>query len=214
MSDLRRTLHTLYSDEPRGSRPARRGDWKWLVIAALAATLPLKAFVLVHYYNSFLELGYAVREAEAQIDALLQRRRNMVMTLDATVRAYAKHETAIFEHASNTRRETFAPRPSEQAPPKPGGPFDLDGALAQITAVAERYPDLKLSENFRQFMEALITSEREIAERRMTYNTCVNALSTATGTFPGSVFAWLYDVDCPDFFQPEPVARVPPQVKY
>jgi LemA protein len=72
------------------------------------------------------------------------------------------------------------------------GDMTMDGKLARLLAVAERYPDLKLSENFRNFMDALIETEKDLCDERMLYSETVNTYTTKLRTFPGNVFAKTY----------------------
>ncbi|HUU14384.1 MAG TPA: LemA family protein [Terriglobia bacterium] len=90
---------------------------------------------------------------------------------------------------------------------------DLDALLSRVFAVAERYPDLRLSENFQRFMDALVDAENNIAEQRMIYNQRANIMSTAVGKFPGFVFAKIYGFEAPLFFEPEDEARKPPKLE-
>ncbi len=72
------------------------------------------------------------------------------------------------------------------------GDIPLEKTPAGLMAVAESYPDLKLSDNFRRFMEALVDTEKEISDRRMTYSDVVNAYTTRLKTFPGKLFGVVY----------------------
>jgi LemA protein len=90
---------------------------------------------------------------------------------------------------------------------------DLDSLLSRIFAIAERYPDLRLSENFQRFMDALVDAEDKIAEQRMVYNERANIMSTAVDKFPGFIFAKVYGFEPPPFFEPEDEARWPPNVE-
>ena len=91
---------------------------------------------------------------------------------------------------------------------------DLDTLLSKIFAIAERYPDLQLTENFQRYMDALVDAESKIAEQRMIYNSIANKMSTALGKFPGFIFAKIYRFEAPQFFESEPAARTPPKVAY
>lgn len=82
-----------------------------------------------------------------------------------------------------------------------GGKMSMDNKLARLMAVAENYPDLKLSENFRRFMDALIETEKEISNKRMEYSEIVNNYTTQLRTFPGMTFAVIYG------FKPVPYFR-------
>ena len=64
--------------------------------------------------------------------------------------------------------------------------------LSQLMAVAEQYPELKLSDNFIKYMDAILEFENKIAELRMEYNISVNLYSTKRSQFPGNVFASVF----------------------
>ncbi|MBF0202529.1 MAG: LemA family protein [Desulfamplus sp.] len=64
--------------------------------------------------------------------------------------------------------------------------------LGELMAVAEQYPDLKLSANFNSLMTALIDVEKDLATERLKYNDQVNIYTTTTAMFPGNLFAYLF----------------------
>jgi LemA protein len=90
-----------------------------------------------------------------------------------------------------------------------GGAADLtmEGKLAQLLAVAERYPDLKLSENFRNFMDALIETEKDLCDERMVYSDTVNGYTTKLRTFPGNLFAKVYGFDAVPYYEADREAQ-------
>jgi LemA protein len=193
----------------------------------------VKVGLLFFYYNTFVSLQYDVEEAQAQIDTQLQRRKNVILNLSVMVMEYAEHEKEIFKHATEMRRQMAAlkkaPAPVREAEAEgrapeasrsgqQHGPDDaaggLEALLSKIFAVAERYPDLRLSESFQRYMDALVDAETKIAEQRMIYNRRANDMSTAVAKFPGFIFARIYGFEPPEFFIPEAEARKPPIVEY
>lgn len=227
-SQLRRILGVFYPGRFSARKPRRNSaafSWKRFVFILAAVFVLLKVWLLLFYYNDFISRQYDVEEAAAQVDTQLQRRKNVILNLSVMVMDYAKHEKEIFKHAADTRKEMvqqrLAAKPSEaptldrgegqQAPRAAGG---LEALLSKIFAVAERYPSLRLSENFQRYMDALVDAETKIARERMIYNKRANDMSTALGKFPGFIFASLYGFETPQFFEPEEEARRPPRVEY
>lgn len=96
----------------------------------------------------------------------------------------------------------------------PAAASDLETLLSKVFAIAERYPELRLSENFLSFMDALVDAENKIADQRMIYNKLANEMSTAVGKFPGFIFAKIYGFEPPAFFEPDPGALTLPKVEY
>ncbi len=239
---LRRILRILYPDRFSTRRQKGTGTsffTRRLVFRLFLVVLLLKGVFLLFYYNTFLSLQYDVEESQAQVDTQLQRRKNIILNLSLMVRDYAKHEKEIFTHTTDTRKEMLAPGSglSPKEPPPPNGSRekialeapegmevllskaemtadDLDALLSKVFAIAERYPALRLSENFQRFMDALVDAEDKIAEQRMIYNERANIMSTEVGKFPGFVFAKIYGFEAPPFFEPEEDARIPPTVEY
>lgn len=225
---LRRILRVFYPGRVAAKGSKKNGtafSWRRFGFTLGLASVLVKLALFFLYYNSFVSMQYDVEEAAAQVDTQLQRRRNIILNLSVMVMDYAKHEKEIFGHAADTRKDMVRPRsvspPGEGTSPKqegktqaPGATGDLEALLSKIFAIAERYPDLRLSENFQRYMDALVDAETKIAKQRMTYNERANDMSTAVGKFPGFVFAKIYGFESPSFFEPEDEAREPPKVAY
>ena len=226
---LRRIIGVLYPPRrpPKTPKKRRRGSgsfsWGRFLLVLAVALILIKLTLFFFYYNTFLSMQYDVDEAVAQVDAQLQRRKDIILNLNIMVTDYSEHENALFRYAADKRKEMVEPPgvPPRETPPResgaegrpPGTTAGLDGLLSRIFAVAERYPDLRLSENFQRYMEALVEVENEIAVRRMAYNERANIMSTAVGKFPGFVFAKLYGFTPPLFYKPDEEARMTPRVE-
>ena len=65
----------------------------------------------------------------------------------------------------------------------------LTGALRQLFAVSESYPELKANANFQQLQNQLEETENKIVYARQSFNDCVLMFNNAIQTFPGSLFA-------------------------
>jgi len=180
---------------------------KRLVYAVIIALLALVAWAHIYYYNKFYTLGAEVHAARSQINVQLQRRKDVVASLNTVVVAYARHEKEIFEHAIDTRNEMVHPAPGDSVKeaqnsgprlPIPGS--ILDPALSKILAVAEGFPGLRLSENFQRLMDALVEVETQIAEKRMLLNARCNDMSTALNLFPAFLFNKTLRFEVPTFY--------------
>jgi LemA protein len=240
---LRRILRVFYPNRVAAKKSKKNGaafSWRRFGFTLALASVLIKLTLFFLYYNSFVSMQYDVEEAAAQVDTQLQRRRNIILNLSVMVMNYAKHEKEIFGHAADTRKDMVQPSGSRSSKPlrsqvaeqpKTGGPSkaavatggkkqvpgtagDLEALLSKIFAIAERYPDLRLSENFQRYMDALVDAETKIAKERMIYNERANDMSTAVGKFPGFLFAKIYGFESPSFFEPEAEAREPPKVAY
>ena len=76
----------------------------------------------------------------------------------------------------------------------------LQGALRQLFALAEAYPDLKANENFRQLQAELGDIENKIAAARRFFNNAAAEYNTARETFPAVLMAGTLGFGPQDFF--------------
>lgn len=149
-------------------------------------------------YNSLITKRNRVKEAYSQIDVQLKRRSSLIPNLVETVKGYAKHEKEVFESVTKARSALLgASGPKEQAKANDA----LSGALKSLFAVAEAYPDLKASDNFKELQEELSDTETKVAASRQFYNNNVLDYNNAIQMFPGSIFAGIFHFTPEEFFQ-------------
>ena len=162
--------------------------------------------------NSMVGSRNRVDEAWSGIDVQLKRRHDLVPNLVETVKGYATHEQAVFTKTTEARAEAMKAgtvAATQQAEAK------LSGALADLRAVAENYPDLRATENFQQLQRNLNEIEDEIQAARRIYNSNVQAYNTKIQIFPNSVIANSGGFTAREFFEIDDGAeREPVQVKF
>lgn len=162
-------------------------------------------------YNSLVVARNRVQEAYSQIDVQLKRRASLIPNLVETVKGYAKHEKSVFENVTKARAAMLsASGPKEQAKANDV----LSGALKSLFAVAEAYPNLKASDNFKQLQEEISDTETKVAASRQFYNTNVLDYNNSLQEFPGSVIANLFNFSSQEFFQATDTERADIKVKF
>ena len=167
---------------------------------------------LMRAYNGLVTERESVDKSWAQVENVLQRRGDLIPNLVETVKGYAAHERGVFEEVTVARtRAQQAQSPAESAQAE----GILGQALGRLFAVAEAYPDLKASENFRELQGQLEGTENQIAVARQTYNDSVLAYNNGVQTFPGAVLAGPFGFRTREFFQVEEQAeREAPHVDF
>ena len=139
----------------------------------------------ISYYNRIRILSNRIEEGWAQIDVQLKKRYDLVPNLVETVKGYASHEREIFERVAEARAGMITGSREDRV----GASNALTGALRTLFAVAESYPDLRASENFRLLQEQLDGIESKIAYARQYYNSSVLTYNNLITTIPGTWFA-------------------------
>jgi LemA protein len=181
----------------------------WIVVGVVV----LLALGVIVSYNRFVRQRNLVQESWRQIDVELTRRHDLVPNLVETVKGYAAHERQTFEAVTAARAAASAPGagPAQQAQQE----NMLTGALRQLFAVAESYPDLKASTNFLELQRQLSETEDRIAAGRRFYNANVRALNTRVQAFPSSVIANMFGFKEAEYFEAEdPEVRKVPTVSF
>ncbi len=179
-----------------------------LILLAIVAIVIVLAIILVVVYNSLVALQKRVNNAWAQIDVQLKRRAELIPNLIETVKGYARFERKVLTEVTAARTAIMkAKTPPEAAK----GESMLAGALKTIFAVAENYPKLRASENFKSLQEEFATTENKIAYARQFYNDSVMRFNTAIAQFPGNIVAAIFGLRKPrEYFEvKEAAARKP-----
>lgn len=154
----------------------------WIIIAVAAVVV----LALVVMYNSLVTLNVRASEAWSDITVQLKRRADLIPNLVNTVKGYASHEKGVFENVTAARAETLnAQTPGEAA--KAEG--DFQKTMKSLFAVAENYPDLKASDNFKELQAELTDTEDKIQASRRFYNGVVRDFNTKRTVFPTNIFA-------------------------
>lgn len=137
-------------------------------------------------YNGLVTGKMRVSEAWSQIDVQLKRRADLIPNLVETVKGYAKHEKTVFEEVTKARAALVS---ASNMADKSKANNQLSEALKSVFAVAEAYPKLEASENFKNLQEELTDTEDKVAYSRQFYNNVVMDFNTSLKVFPNVLLA-------------------------
>ena len=155
-------------------------------IVIVVAIVVLIALFGIHLSNNIVRLSNRCDNAWDQINAQLKRRADLIPNLVETVKGYASHESGTLQAVIAARNGVTSATTPEEAM---AANNQLTGALRQLFALSESYPELKANTNFQQLQNQLEETENKIVYARQSYNDCVLMFNNAIQTFPGSLFA-------------------------
>lgn len=179
----------------------------YIVIGAVVLLL----LWLLLTYNSLITLRNRVREAWSQIDVQLKRRSSLIPNLVEAVKGYVKHEKTVLENVTKARSALVnAGNPHEKA----AANDMLTGALKSLFAVAEAYPNLRASENFKQLQDELSDTETKVAASRQFYNTNVLDLNNSLETIPSNIVGNMFGFQNEEFFKATEEEKTDVSVKF
>ena len=182
-----------------------------LILIGIGIVAVIGAIVLFSIYNSLIQLRVKIDGSWAQIDVELKRRTDLIPNLVETVKGYAKHEKGVFENVTKARSAMMG---ASTMADKAKADNMLSGALKSLFAVAENYPQLRASENFKQLQDELSNTESKIAYSRQAYNDSVLSYNTAIQTVPSNLVAGTFGFTAREFFKAEGADREPIKVKF
>ena len=166
---------------------------------------------IVGVYNNLVTLRNRIDNAWQNIDTQLQRRCDLIANLVETVKGYAKHEKETLEAVISARNATVS---ADSPDKKMEANNALSGALRQLFAVAESYPDLKANANFAHLQATLEDTENKVSYARQSYNDCVLNYNNAIQTFPGIIFAGIFQFKPRTGFEASNESRQAPKVQF
>jgi LemA protein len=147
----------------------------------------LFAICLAAVFNGLVRLRSRVSNAWSDIDVQLKRRHDLIPNLVETARSYMAHERETLDAVIRTRTQAIAA--GSNVPQRAAAEAALTGAVANLFAVAERYPTLRATEDVKLLQEELESTENRIAFARQFYNDAVREYNTAQSTFPRNLVA-------------------------
>jgi LemA protein len=148
-------------------------------------------------YNALVALRNQLQNAWAQIDVQLKRRYDLIPNLVETVKDYMQYEQEVLTRVTEARAAAVSAQgPAAQARAENA----LTGALRQLFAVVENYPQLKANENVMRLQEELTGTENRIAFARQFYNDAVMRFNTRLQTFPTNVIGGMLGFTAQEFF--------------
>ena len=169
-----------------------------LVVLVPAILVMVLASLVIAIYNRLVRLRIRCDESWASIDAQLKRRADLIPNLVETVKGYAAYEKGLIEEVTNARARAISGGSMEERVAAEGM---LSGALRNLFAVAEAYPELKANTNFLQLQESLAKIEDDIQMARRYYNAVVRDYNAAIETFPGNLFAGVFGFTPRHYFE-------------
>lgn len=189
-------------------------------LATLFAAIFLAAGFSSCNYNSLVEDQQTVDQAWAEVENQYQRRADLIPNLVATVKGYASHESETLENVTRARAAaTSINITADQLNEETLARFqeaqnNLTGALKQLLAVSEAYPDLKANENFKDLQVQLEGTENRVTTARSRYTEAVKTYNTAIKKFPTVIYAGWFGFESKPQFKADPSAAQAPKVEF
>jgi LemA protein len=185
----------------------------WIIIGLIV----LFVLWIIMIYNGLVALRQRVNQAFSDIDVQTKQRHDLIPNLVETVKGYASHERGTLEAVVKARNAAVTAQSGGVAA-QAAAENMLSGALRQLFALSEAYPDLKANQNFQQLQSELSDIENKIAAARRFFNNAVQEYNTGIQQFPAVLLAGSLGFTQKEFFdvgaEERKVLEQAPQVKF
>ncbi len=164
-------------------------------IAAWAGILMVAATLSGCGINNIPTYQEAAKARWSEVLSQYKRRADLIPNLVETVKGFAAQEQQVLTKVTEARAKAVQVQVPADIVSNPeamkrflDAQNTLGGALRQLLAVAERYPDIKSGQNFLALQSQLEGTENRIAIARRDYIDAVRAYNTEISTFPGRIW--------------------------
>lgn len=170
-----------------------------ICLGIFAVALIILVFVGIGLYNKLIEMRNRAENGWADIDVQLKRRYDLIPNLVETVKSYAGHERETLENVTKARQQAIAVTGdvAQQAQAE----NMITGALRQLFALSESYPNLKANENFMHLQAELANIEEVLSQARRYYNAVVRDLNTMIDRVPTNFIAMIFGFKKREYFE-------------
>ena len=184
----------------------------WVIIGIVVLVLLLIGWFLVAQFNKLRRYDVLCIGSLGDIDTLLTKRADLVPNLVETVKGAKDFESSTIEAVTAARTRTSS---ATDVNAKSSADAAMTSALGRLFAVAEAYPQLTATANFRDLQGQLADIESQLQFARQYYNDSVVKLNTALRTIPSMWFAGMAGVsERPVYQEPDEGRRAAPKVDF
>ena len=158
----------------------------WIIVGIVVFLIIL---YVISTYNTLIKLRNRVKDQWAQIEVQLKRRFDLIPNIVETVKGYAKHESDTLKGVIEARNK-FTVAGTKEDEMKANN--ELTGAIRQLFALSESYPELKADTSFLKLQSNLEETEDKISSARQFYNDTVLSLNNKVELFPSNLVAKIF----------------------
>lgn len=166
---------------------------------------------IIYIFNQIIKASNLNFEAFSNVDSVLKKRFDLIPNLEAVVKGYTEHEKTTLEDIT-AMREKLSEKMTVSSRQKEEDKFSA--LIKDIVVTVENYPELKASENFIQFQNALVKVEEEIELARRYYNGTTRNYNSLIQKFPNNILASILGYTRRSFFEVDLLTRQNVQIDF
>ena len=170
-----------------------------IVILIIVIALIIVGYV-ISISNGLNRSLVKIDEASSGIDVALTKRYDVLTKMIDVVKGYAKYEQETLFKTIELRKDMSMQEKNQVN-------SNIEENLSKIQALAENYPELKASENYKTLQLSIADTEEHLQAARRLYNSNVSIYNQKIVTFPSSIIANSKGLTQKEFFNAEDKKR-------
>ncbi|APY07771.1 LemA family protein [Winogradskyella sp. J14-2] len=194
---------------------------KWLIPLIVITIIGFGIYQwAVGINNTSVELEANAKTAWSNVESTYQRRNDLYSTVIKTVQGAADFERKTLNEVIEARSKATSMNINvDDLTPENLEKFQqaqsqLSGSFSRLIASFERYPDLKASQQFRDFQAQQEGTENRINIARDRYNEAVNKYDIYTTKFPNKLLASWFGFKEMARYKADPGSEKVPDVEF
>ena len=164
-----------------------------IIVIAIILIIAIGYFAILNNLN---KMSVKVEESLSGIDVALTKRYDVLNKMMDVVKSYTKYE-------KETLFKTIKLRNNMTMEEKNDANSAMNENLRKINVIAENYPELKSSENYKTLQLSIADVEEHLGAARRVYNSNVSYYNQLLVTFPSSMLAKQKGMQPKEFFKAE-----------
>ncbi len=191
---------------------------KWKIPAIIGGVLLLLVMMIAGSYNGMVSSRESVNTAWSKVESQYQRRNDLIPNLVNTVKGAANFEqetlTKVIEARSKVTQIKVDANNPEDIARFQQAQGQVSSSLSRLLAVAENYPQLKATENFKDLQSQLEGTENRITVARNDFNDAARSYNTKIKSFPANLLAGMFGFKERPYFEADADAKKAPSVNF
>lgn len=191
-----------------------------IILIVIVSLVLIFGFSACSMYNGLVSKKATTEQAWANVETYYQRRADLIPNLVNTVKGYATHEKSTLEGIVAERAKATAPTinfdnlDAAAMAKYQASQSQITTTLGRLMAIAENYPDLKASDNFRALQDELSGTENRVAVARKDFNKAVKEYNVYVQTFPRNMIAGMFGFTKKSMFEAQEGTENAPKVEF
>ena len=190
----------------------------WKIPAIIGGVLLLLVMMIAGSYNGMVSSRESVNTAWSKVESQYQRRSDLIPNLVNTVKGAANFEqetlTKVIEARSKVTQIKVDANNPEDIARFQQAQGQVSSSLSRLLAVAENYPQLKATENFKDLQSQLEGTENRITVARNDFNDAAKSYNTKVKSFPANLLAGMFGFKERPYFEADADAKKAPSVNF